>query len=518
MKILGLAAIGTALLFGTAHAQRPGPDTLVVAQTTDPDSLDPAQIRSRDASNIAQHVFATLYEVDREGNLSPYLAESYAISDSGTEISFKLRSGLTCDDGSKLSAQDVAYSFQRAADPANRFTGNTPGFVLDAVHYKGVRVDDDLNVTILTNEYSPIAVGLLAETFIHCKAPYEKMTLARAAQTMVGSGPYRFVRWDRNDKVVLERVEGFKLRPAPFKTIVWRDIPEASTRATELLAGNVDIITNLSPDQIGRVNASAAAKSATVPGTRRIFVGFNQKPEFAKTLGGAAIQKVEVRHALQYAVDVPTICANLLQSPCRRATGLVNPPNDNKSLTPTPYDPAMAEKLLDEAGYKRGKDGIRFSLTLQGPRDRYINDTNIELAIGQYLSDIGVETKVEPMEFASTYSPLIRLHNAGPLFLLGSGGGTWSALYDMADIVAPNGGTNYTEWNDPEWFDGWKKINASRDPVAQKAIIDNMQRVFYERGPWLLLYFQPNYYAVSTKLDWAPRSDEMIYLYDAKRK
>lgn len=518
MKWFGLAITAAILLSGTAHAQLPGPDTLVVAQTTDPDSLDPAQIRSRDISNIAQHVYATLYEVDRDGALAPYLAESYKISPSGTEVSFKLREGLTCDNGDKLTAEDVVYTVKRAADPANKFTGNTVGFVLDALNYKDVRADDALNVTFITTQYSPIAIGLIAEIFIHCKAPYEKMTLAQASQTMVGSGPYRFVRWDKNDKVVLERVEGYKLRPAPFKTIVWRDIPEASTRAAELLAGNVDIITNLSPDQIDRVNASKTAKSAIIPGTRRIYVGFNQKPKFTATPGGAAVQKPDVRRALQYAVDVPAICEQLLHSPCVRATGLVNPPNDNKSLTPYPYDPAMAEKLLDAAGYPRGKDGVRFTLTLQGPRNRYTNDVNVELAIGQFLTDIGVKTDVQPMEFSSSFLPVARAHDAGPLFLLGTGGATWSALYDMADIVAPHGGTNYTEWDDPEWFAGWTKINSSRDPAYQKTVIDDMQRIFYERGPWLLLYFQPNYYAISTKLDWAPRSDELIYLYDAKRK
>lgn len=70
---------------------------------------------------------------------------------------------------------------------------------------------------------------------------------------------------------------------------------------------------------------------------------------------------------------------------------LPNPPNDNKALEPYPYDPDMAEKLLDEAGYPRGEDGVRFEITLQAPRGRYLNDANVALAIGQYLTDIGVE-------------------------------------------------------------------------------------------------------------------------------
>ena len=118
-------------------------------------------------------------------------------------------------------------------------------------------------------------------------------------------------------------------------------------------------------------------------GTRRIYIGFNQKDMFANTPGGKAIQDARVRRALQYAVDVPTICEQLLNTTCTRATGLVNPPNAHPDLKPYPYDPKMAEKLLDEAGYPK-KDGVRFEITLQAPNGRYLNDKNVALAVGQY--------------------------------------------------------------------------------------------------------------------------------------
>ena len=95
----------------------------------------------------------------------------------------------------------------------------------------------------------------------------------------------------------------------------------------------------------------------------------------------------------------------------------------------------MAEKLLDAAGYKQDASGTRFELTLQAPNGRYLNDKNVALAIGQYLSDVGVKTDVQFMDWASVYLPLTRRKEAGPLFFLGTGGGTWNALYDMADFA-----------------------------------------------------------------------------------
>jgi peptide/nickel transport system substrate-binding protein len=285
-----------------------------------------------------------------------------------------------------------------------------------------------------------------------------------------------------------------------------------------MLAGNIDIMTNIPPDQIQRINTSGRAQVQAVAGTRRIYVGFNQKERFGNTPGGLAIRKAAVRQAMQYAVDVPTICESLLGTKCERATSLVNPPNGNPNLTPYPFDPKKAEAMLDAAGYPRGRDGVRFELTLQTPNGRYLNDANVALAIGQYLTDIGVKTTVTPMEWASVYVPLIRQRDAGPLFLLGTGGSTWSAVYDMSDISAVDSATNYANWNDDEWFAGWPKIYAAKTDAERQVAVNDMLKVFYERGPWLLLYFQPDFYGVSNRISWQARRDEKIYIDEARVK
>lgn len=493
--------------FTYALAQAPGPDTLVIAQSVDAASMDPAEISSRPAANIAAHIWGSLLETTSDGDIEPYLAESYEYSEDGTSLTFQLRENLTCHDGEALTAEDVAYSFNRAADPDNAFTGNTPGFIFSSMGFVDAEVVDDLQVRINTSKYNPIVPGLVGEVYIHCKDSYEAMTLEEAAETPVGSGPYRFVEWIKDDRMVLERVEDFELKDAGFETIVWRVIPEASTRAAELIAGNVDIVANVLPDQQAAVDESANAEVIPVAGTRRIYVGFNFKDKFAQTEGGAAIQKTAVRQALNHAVDVETICSALLGVECERATGLVNPPNDHPDLEPYAFDPELAERMLDEAGYPRGNDGIRFELTLQAPNGRYLNDANVALAVGQYLSDIGVQTEVELLDFSSVFVPLIVQHDAGPLFLLGSGGATWSGLYDMADLSAPDAGTNYTEWQNEEWFSGWDRIAETRNPAEIEAIKNEMLEVFYNDPPWLMMYFQPDFYGVSERIDWQPRRD-----------
>ena len=103
-------------------------------------------------------MYGTLYDITETGEIKPYLAKSYKLSEDGKELTFTLNEGLTCHDGEPLTAEDVAYTFQRAADPANAFTGNTAGFVLDAISFEEARVDSDLHVTIVMDQYtSPCA-------------------------------------------------------------------------------------------------------------------------------------------------------------------------------------------------------------------------------------------------------------------------------------------------------------------------------------------------------------------------
>ena len=509
-KHLLIASAAGLLLAGTTFAQASG-DTLVVGLSADITTFEPASVSSRDNANVVRHIFDTLQSIEGDGSVVPDLATNLAISEDGLAYTYTIESGRTCHDGEALTAEDVAFSFNRAKDPANAFTGNTPGFVFSSVGFVDAVALSDTEVQINISAKNQIAFGLLAEVYIHCKDSYEKMTLEQAATTPIGSVSYKLEIWMPGSEVRLSKVA----EPGNFQNIVYRIIPEASTRSAELMAGNVDIITNVAPDQIDVINDSGTSAVQSVQGTRRMYVGFNLSPEFAAMPGGDAIQNPDVRRALQYAVDVPAICSQLLNFPCERMTGIVNPPNANKSLPPYPYDPKKAEELLDAAGWQRQADGTRFTIRFQAGRGRYLNDENVVLAVAQYLSDVGLKVETDIMEWGSVYVPLIRKRNVGPLFFLGSGGALWSPLYDMTDLAKADSGTNYTHWNDPRWFDRWTDIAASKSPEETRVIIDEMLKVFYEDGPWMHMYFQPDFYGVSKRLNWTARPDEKVYLFSA---
>ena len=511
--VLGAAAI---LLHFAAPAHHKAPltpdidprSTLTIAQGVDMESMEPDNLNSASSVNIANLLWVRLLQITPEGKLIPYLASGYTWNEAGTEITFTIRPGQTCEDGSPLTARDVVYTFQRAADPALGFYGNLPAFVYNSIGFVGARQDGAFKATILVKGYSSQTPGMLSMAHIVCESSYARMSPEAAATRPVASGPYKLAEWMRDDHLVLVRNNHYKLGRGPFERVVFRVIPEASTRAAELLAGGVDLITNVSPDQKNVIDMSGTATVKAVEGTRRMFVGFNFAPSFASTPGGAAIQKKEVRQALEYAVDVPTICAELLQMPCKRMTGPAN--LVQQDVAPYPFDPEQAERLLDAAGYRRGADGVRFHLTLQGPTGRYLEDANIAQAIGQYLDDVGVATRVEALDFNSVFSPRSRHHEVGPLYFMGQGGAIWSSLFGISIFPSKMSPMNTGEWYDPAWQADFDRLKNVRDLLAERAILDHMLTIFRDDAPWIFLYFQPDFYGIGQRIDWEPRRDELI--------
>lgn len=506
MRLIPLLTIIAGLGLPVA-AQAQDPDTLVIAQSVDVESLEPDMVNLAGSINVLSHVWDTLLAVTPEGEIVPRLAESYSWNDAGDEISFKIKPGLVCEDGETLDAEDVAYTLNRAADPANKFVGHTPSFVYSSIGFVSARAEDPQTAVMKVKGYSSTVPGMVSKIFIHCRDSYEAMTLEQASTTPVGSGPYKLTEWVKDDHITLVRSDTYTLARAPFEEVVFRVVPEASTRAAELIAGSVDIAVNIPPDQVEAVNATGKATVKSVAGTRRIFVGFNLSGAYDGTPGGDAIKNVEVRKALNLAVDVPTICRQLLSTDCERMSGPAN--QGNPAIEPYPYDPAKAEEMLDAAGYPRDSDGVRFSLVMQGPSGRYLNDALVEQAVAQYLSDIGVQTTNELMEM-SLFSPMAREHRAGPLFLIGQGGATWSAIYDMALFPSRDAPVNNGMWFNEEWQKRWDSLNGIRDSKEERRVVDEMLQIFHDDAPWIFLYFQPDFYGVSNRIDWEPRRDEEI--------
>ena len=270
-------------------------------------------------------------------------------------------------------------------------------------------------------------------------------------------------------------------------------------------------------DQHDAINGSDTAAIVPVEGLRRIFVGFNVTDLF-DTECAEAIKKPEVRVAFQYAIDIPTLTESLFGVALERPTGMVNEPNAHPTLEPYPYDPDKTRELLTAAGYPADENGVHLECTLQTGRERYLNHSAVALSVCQYLTDAGIKTECDLIDWGSEFIPLVVNREAGELYFIGSGGGNWNPLYEMADITTFDSGPNYGGWNNEDWFNGWKRIAANADPEVEREIVNEMLEIFYNDPPWLLLYMQPDFYGVSERLDWQPRRDQFLWTFNATLK
>ncbi len=535
IPLLLIIVLGLVPLISTAQSvPTPDEDTLVIAINGEPGLLDPAQVGGTTGGSnfrIMMHTFATLYELGQaSGAIDPYLAHSFTVSEDGTEWTFHMHEGLTCHDGEPLTAEDAAYSFNRMADPANGFDGNSAGFVVASTGFIEARADSELDVTIVAQkpQNRAMRLGLYSEILVHCKDSYEAMTLEEAARNVVGSGPYSLTEWVPGEYISMHAVDGFDLRPQGFDEIVWRFIPEPSTAVAEVITGNVDIYKEFPANQADAINNSGVAEGRFFAGTTRVYIGFNLNPDApfrvnTPSLGADAIMETDVRVALQYAIDTDAICENLLLTTCERATSLVNSPNDHPTLEPYPYDPAKAEELLDAAGYPRGDDGVRFSLEMKSRRLSGATAPEVVLATAQMLTDIGVQTEAIFQESGDWRNELIT-HDLGPLYFGRTGGSEWSAQYDMADIPGHAAGceeaeTNYTHWKNDVWCTGWDTLpSLTGDPEAERELEIAMLEEFYRDPPWLMLFAGPRTEAVSNRIEYQSRADYFITGYAAVLK
>ena len=476
---------------------------IVLATTTDQVTFEPAQSATKNDTGTLNMIFDALLKLDDDLTLKPTLAESYELLDTPEKNiwQFKLRQGIKFSNGEDFGASDVKFSFERAADPANGFTGNIPGYVFGSIGFQGVEIVDDYTVNIILSGYNPDAPAYFAECWIVPEGYYSENTNEFVAKNPVGSGPYVLQEWVPDDHITLVRNDNYWGEPAAVKTIIIRPIPERSTAVAELLMGNVDVVSGVSADQAGTIDASGVAHVEAVTGGRRVNLGFLQTCEGQ---GCEEVKDVRVRQALNYGTDIQTILDAFFNGKATRAAGFVNPPNALESLEPYPYDPDKAKELLAEAGYPDG-----FKCVIGSPNGRYQKDKELAIAIAADWKKIGVDCEVIPYEW-TVYTQMLDTHTTPAIFLIGNGSNFSSAWYDMSTFASPTQTSNYPQWGNEEFSGLVEKLGTTYDPAERVAITDRMQQILHDECPWLWIYMQVDWYAVNNNLKWTPRHDEVV--------
>jgi peptide/nickel transport system substrate-binding protein len=428
-------------------------DTLVVGQGVEPSTLD--TIATSDNFSVHYQIYDTLVreDNDEDATLIPSLAEEWKVSDDGTEITFFLRKDVKFHNGDTLTAEDVAWTINRAIE--SPFTTQ-----MTSSMEKAEIIDDNTVKVILKYPYGAALKCFVTPALqIQSKKAYEDNP-EEYGMNPVATGPYKVKEWVRGDKIVLEAFPDYWRGEAPIKNLIFKTIPDRSTQVIALEKGELDVLDN---------NPSQDARQSFIDNPDLIFDECESNAFLNLMLnnGEGYFKDKKVREAVSYAINREDIINGakdgvgiplevvLLQS-------LSEFPQDLKANS---YNPEKAKQLLAEAGYPNGFT-VKMK-TIDSPT--YIKPTEV---IQQQLRDVGINIEIEVMERGKYMSDIIANSDFDITF--------WAIIskvmdadycqYSLFHSDNMNGNGNYINVNIPELDELLDRGRTSLDPEERKEI------------------------------------------------
>ncbi|HXF64431.1 MAG TPA: ABC transporter substrate-binding protein [Caldilineaceae bacterium] len=478
-----------------------GEKVLTVALTTIPNSLDMPKAAERNASNASWQLYDSLLWINDEGELEPALATEWTVSEDGTTYTFTLREGVTFHNGEPFTAEAVVSSWERGKNPENEY-------FTDWEQATSVTVIDDMTVQVTTDGPKPLFLRQMAQSWAMTPPGYiSEVGEEEFLRKPVGTGPFKLVELVEGDRIVMEKNENYWRDGYPLiDRLIFRPIPESSTRVAAIQTGEVDIVTRLSAEEAESLRSQEGIEVINYPVDRVYYIAFNNM-----TTGvGQPTEDPKVRLAMNYAVDVQAILDALFNGYGRPATGLVSSSSFgyDPEIQPYGYDPEKAKQLLAEAGYPDG-----FSIDMACPAGAYTNFEQVCEAVQGYLGEIGIQVNLEIME-SGAFWDLEANKQLPPLF-----GDSWSSTLGES-LVRLNGallgeGASYSSWSDPVIIDLLNEISVTVDEEARAELYIELQRYMQENPPFIYLYEPVTFEAIRSRVEnYKPRSAEQYYLFD----
>ena len=448
---LGTALLATALLASTTAIV--DAKSLNWARAGDSLTLDPHAQNEGPTSALAHQIMEPLVMRDMTGAMVPALATEWAPSKDDPNVwVFKLREGVKFHDGADFDSEDAVFSFNRAMSPDSDYKE-----LLASV--KEVKANGKYEFHIVTDGPNPIMPSNLTNLFIMDKGWAEANNAVKvqdfeggeetyAARNANGTGPYMLVSREPDTKTVLKAFDGYWGKgefPMEVTEIVFTPIQNAATRVAALLSGEVDFIQDVPVQDLGRVAEASGLDVRTAPQNRVIFFGLNQGDADLKTDdvdGKNPFADKRVRQAMLMAINRDAIKKVVMRGQSQPA-GVAMPPFVNGWTSDLDQVPAtdieMAKSLMTEAGYGDG-----FSITLNCPNDRYINDEAICQAAVGMMAQIGIKVNLDAKPKAQHF-PLISNYETD-FYMLGWGVPTYDSEY-IFNFLVHTKGEKYGSWN-----------------------------------------------------------------------
>src|ERR1700730_648384 len=495
--VLALGALATAPTLARAQAK----DTLTVALVAHSPNLHPHMHFDRVGILVNINMFDSLIHRNPKLEFEPSLATSWkALSD--TQWEFKLRKGVRFHNGETMSAEDVKYSFDRVIDQTKKSPqyGNIRAI-------KEVRVVNPETVHILTDKPFPLLLERLVFFPIVPKKHIEAVgDQAFGTTSPVGTGPWKFVEWKRDQLIRLEAFDQHWRGKPPFKHLIFRAIPETATQVAEVKTGGVDIIRDVSADLVPELKTHPQADISSTPLPRRPYVNPHTR--------GAAFDKKGVRQAANYAIDKSAIIQKMMAGLGTQVATTVQPLafGFDPEVKPYPFDQKKAKELLAQA-----RRPNRLDITLHSSSVAY---RPVFEAMAEMLTEVGIRATPRMWDPGPAWNKFLQAEGKATQGMYG----TWGnySVFDADAVLHP------LYHNEPGgWIGRWYArvegldtlIDVARSTVDQpkrKRLYSQIQQMIREEAPSIFLWTQYDTLGISKKVQYAARPDEWLWLYDAK--
>lgn len=509
-------AAGLAIAPISASAQE---KVLRIGAQADAGTLDPQAQNVQTTLSLLSMMYEALVTRDKSLAKAPQLATSWEVIEP-TVWRFKLREGVKFHDGADFGADDVAFTIQRAKAATSQFTS----FVSSI---KDVKIVDDTTVDIVTERPDPLLADKLTSIFMVDKGwaetngVTEPQNFKDSQETYSvlnanGTGPYSLQSREPDSKTVLVRNKDYWGKTdGDIDQIVFSPLSNDPTRIAALLSGELDLVIDVPSQDVAKLATNPEIKLEQTNEFRTLFFGFDLKSDSLKygDAGGKnPFLDVRVRRAINSAIDADSVVKAVMRGYATPTGQILAPGNtgyDAALDARTPYDPEAAKKMLAEAGYPDG-----FSVTLDCPNNRYINDEQICKAVTTMLTQVGIKVSLNAIPRATFFPKLFERDTS--MFLMGFNSPYFDGMYALETLLmsrndaAGEGIYNYENHSNPDLD---KRIAAARDETDLEKRAEMMKGIYKtitEDAVLVPLHHQVLVYAMRKNVDAVVRPDNWL--------
>ncbi|SHI96287.1 peptide/nickel transport system substrate-binding protein [Malonomonas rubra DSM 5091] len=501
--VLATMLLVTSLFVGNAAAEK----VLKVGISKEPANLNPVLIHGVYGESIAGNIFDTLVSFKESAKeAAPLLAKSWTISADGKVYTFKLRNDVKFHNGDAFTSADVKYTLDEIMNEKNA----SPSAQFFKPIQKIETPDAQTIVITLDAPYAPFLLALGSQTCgILPSRAAAAVGMEKFSRSPIGTGPFKFVEWAPDDKIVLEKNKDYFIAEPKLDKVVFRPIPKPETMAAELLSGGLDLGGELLPQDIDRMKKEGLVVKS-VPGLTSRYLGFNAKRK--------PFSDLRFRKAVYHAVPFDQAIPGIFREAGDRAyswipVGVLGDDVDYMKSRTLPFDMAKAKALFDELK----KDGVmpeKFEFTIYSPQDP--QRKKIATVVSTQLRQFGITVKVETPEWATLF-PMLKQGQCD-MYAMG-----WGSVPDpdrwTYKIFIPDSNMNFSQYDEPIVTEALKQGRSASDPVKRSEYYKTaMRKALVEDFIHIPVAFLNTTNVMSKKVvGFEPSPEKYVHLVTAKR-